>query len=203
MHARFLKYVPVLLFSASLATTACGDSDRTSPTAATPLQSALVAAEPMAVTAELVPNASCSSLPPFRIPLVIIVSGGQGLIVRGVRFSFTDRLGGTALPVVIPALLPSGAMSGSSSMPVPMPSSMPIPMPAPGSITLPGSSPIPIPGSTAVTGVLIRAGDSRRVPLILEFDCGVPAAGTLVATVETMSPKGKSDTSRVSVRVGS
>jgi len=48
----------------------------------------------------------------------------------------------------------------------------------------------------------LSAGDSRTLPFLLEFGCGVPPVGTLVVSVDTVDGRGTVGTSRVSVNVG-
>jgi hypothetical protein len=191
MHNPFLKYVPILLVSAFLVTSACGESSPPSPTAPSP-EAVVVKAQPLAIAPDLLPTPSCTTLPPFRGRLVVIVLGGRDFIVRRLGFAFSDRFGGSAAPTVIPILpTPLGSSTFPNSSPVPLP----------GSTTLP-SPPVPIPGVLPLESLVTPRDTSREFPVLLEFGCGVPAAGTLVVSVDTTDGQGRLETSRVKVRIG-
>jgi hypothetical protein len=201
MHAPFRKFVPLALLITIVSTaSSCSDSDDPSPTAPTTHVTATMTAEPMVVTPEFVPNASCRTVPAFRTSLVVVVAGDRDLILRNLRFSFTDRLGGTTLPVVIAVVTTSVLTSVPNSMPVPMPNTSPITIP--GTMPIPGSSAVAVPGSPAVDGVVVLAGTSRRLPLVLEFGCGVPSAGSLTVIAEMMDRDGTPRNQRTTVRLG-
>lgn len=183
MHARISRHV-LSLVSVSLIVAGCDDSAGRSsgaPTAPGSSLSTLVTAEPSDIAPEFVSSRFCRTLPPFRARLSVTIRHGQNRFVRLVRFDFTDRFGGRAIPTVIPTL-------GTTAT---LPNSMPVPLPT--------SSPIPIPGTLPLEGL---APGSRPVPVVLEFDCGVRAAGTLVISVETADRRGMSEISRTSVDIG-
>jgi hypothetical protein len=152
-------------------------------------------------TPEFVPNASCRTVPAFRTSLVVIVGGNRDLILRNLRFSFTDRHGGNTLPFVIAGVVTTSVLTSvPNPMPVPMPNSSPITIP--GTMPIPGSSPVAIPGAPAVDGVVLNAGTSRRLPLVLEFGCGVPASGSLTVIAEMMERDGTPRNQRTTLRLG-
>jgi hypothetical protein len=192
MNARGSKYVSVLLFPALFTIAACSDRpgiDLTAPAGI--VESALITAEPLAVTPEFLPDRFCAGRPPFRVRLLVTVRGGFDDAARRLRFNFTDRFGGFAVPLVVP--IPTAASTSHS-----IPTSLPVPLPGPTPI--PTSSPVPIPGISSNGNVGIPLGVSRPFPLFLVFECGVPAAGTLVVSID-----GAHTTSRAShvvVRVG-
>ena len=190
MHAGFSIWVRGLLLSAFVATAACSGSRATqSPTAPTSLGSPRVTVEAARVTRESVPFAGCPEGSPFRLRLVVVVSADQDVSIRGLGFDFLDLLGTISASRVTPtSVAPVGGTSLPSS-PVSIPSSMPV--------QIPSSSPIPIPGAMSLS-----AGVSRTLPFFLDFGCGVPPAGTLVISVDTMDGRGIVGTSRVSVHVG-
>lgn len=189
MNASFSKYVPVLLFPALAIIAACSDSEPAGLTSPTMITSSLITAEPLSVTPEFLPGSFCSGHPPFRVRLAVTVNGHHDL-VRQLRFEFTDRFGGLAVPLVVPA---AAGSSGFGSIPT----SLPVPLPTPAPI--PGTTPLPIPGASAFGGLGVPPGGPRTMPVHVEFGCGVPAAGTLVVTVQGT---GTTLTSQVRVRVG-
>jgi hypothetical protein len=81
-----------------------------------------------------------------------------------------------------------------------IPSSMPVPIP--GVTGIPHSTTIPIPGSPSIDGVLLTGGDTHRVPVSLEFGCGVRAAGSLVVNADMSDRRGRADSSEVRVTIG-
>lgn len=190
MNASFSKYVSVLLFPALVFIAACTDSEQGGLTSPTLVTSSLITAEPLSVTPEFLAGSFCSGHPPFRVRLVLSVGGAHQDVPRQLRFEFTDRFGGLAIPLVVPVATGS---SGFGSIPTSLP--MPLPTPTP----IPGTSPIPIPGPSASGGLGVPAGGPRTFPVHVEFGCGVPAAGTLVVTVQG---SGTALTSQARVRVG-
>ena len=191
----FRKYVAVVLVSATLGSAACSGSEPAGLAAPSPVAAATVKAEPVAIRPEFLPATSCFSRPPFRGGLVVIVGSTDDLILRGLQFNFTDRLGTRTSPLVSPAAAFSTA---TTSIPV----SGPIPIPAPGFVAIPGSSAITIPGSAPVHGVFLPANTSRQLAFDFEFGCGVLAEGSLVITVETTDRNGRRGASDVRVSVG-
>lgn len=195
MHARFSKYVSVLLFPAMGVMAGCGEGKTASPTAPTLLQSALVTAEPSVAAAELVPDRFCSAGSALGLRIIVTIGGGSEVIARGLQFEFTDFSGHRAFPV---SIFTSTGPMGSDRVPLPIPTQGSIPMPGASPIPIPSSSPIPIP---PIPGVQIPAGGSRSIPIFLQFGCGVTGGGILVVTVETADTRGVSFTSNARVRV--
>jgi hypothetical protein len=190
MHAGLSNCVQGFLIPAFVAAAACSGSDATeSPTAPTLLDSPRVMVEAAEVTRESVPFVGCPAGTPFGLRLVVVVSAGQDVFIRGLGFEFLDRLGTTSTSRLIPE---SAAPFGGTSLPspsVPLPSSLPVPIPS--------SFPVPIPGSMSLS-----EGVSRTLPFFLKFGCGVPPAGTLVVSIDTVDGRGIVSTSRVNVNVG-
>ncbi|MEO5896434.1 MAG: hypothetical protein ABIS06_12095 [Vicinamibacterales bacterium] len=60
------------------------------------------AAEPAAVRPEFVARAGCAGHPAFIARVCVVVGGPHDVIVRGLRFGFTDRFGAGSLPEIIP-----------------------------------------------------------------------------------------------------
>lgn len=201
MSTRVPKYGLLLLFPGLVIAAAC-DRAEVSATAPSPtsavfqLQSSFIV-EPATVRPELLHTASCVARPAFGARISIIVRGAHDVIVRGVRFRFTDRFGATAQPEVIP--IPS---LSSSILPAPtIPTSSPIPIP--GIAPLPGTSPIPIPGASPVDGLFIPAGTPRRLPFFLRFGCSIVADGILRISIEAGDASGRFETSEFSARLAS
>jgi hypothetical protein len=192
MDARFPKYVPFVLVSVVVGVAACGQSNATSPTTPTAPDAVVTAsltAEPSTVTPEFLPITFCPAQPAFRTRIVVIVSGGSDVILWRLRFGFTDRFGVNTLPI--------GTSSLTTSFPS-IPNSMPVPIP--GVMNIPHSTPIPIPGSPSIDGVLLTGG-FHRVPMSLEFGCGVRPGGTLNITADVSDRRGRQGTSEVSVKI--
>ena len=198
MHARFSKYVAVLLFPAMGVMAGCGERESVSPTGPTMLQSAIVTAEPSVATAEFVPDRFCAAGSTLGVRIVITIGGGSDVIARGLQFEFTDRFGHRAVPI---GVFTSTTPTGSDRIPLPIPTQGSIPMPGASPIPIPSSSSIPIPASSLIPGVQIPAGASRMVPIFLQFGCGVTAGGTLVVSVDTADMRGMTFTSHAHVRV--
>jgi hypothetical protein len=190
MHAGLSNCVQGFLVPAFVAAAACSGSHATeSPTAPTLLDPPHVTVEAAEVTRESVPFVGCPAGPPFGLRLVVVVSAGQDVSIRGFGFDFLDRLGKTSTSRLIPTSAAPfrGISSPGSSVPIPSSPTVPIP----------SSFPIPIPGSMSLS-----AGVSETVPFFLKFGCGVPPVGTLVVTIDTVDGRGIVGTSRVSVSVG-
>ena len=56
-----------------------------------------------------------------------------------------------------------------------------------------------MPGTVLVDGVVLSPGSARPLPFLLQFDCGVPAFGTLFVSVDTVDGFGTAGVARVSV----
>ena len=193
MPVRFCKYGALLSLLVLGATTGC---ERARDTATGPSSvssgSALgssVSFEPAMLRPEPLPDSACTAQPAFATRIVIIVNG-DGVIVRGLRFSFTDRFAVTALPRVIP-------IPGPSPLSVPASAIPPLsPIPPPGVA-------VPLPGAPLDRGTMDPTGSSRRLAFLLRFDCGVAPAGTLFVATEVAEPGGTFRTPEFRVAVGS
>jgi hypothetical protein len=189
MHAGFSKCVQGFLVPAFVAAAACSGGDAPeSPTAPSKLDSPRVTVEAAEVTRESVPFVGCPAGTPFGLRLVVVVTAGEDVFIRGLGFDFLDRLGTTSTSRLIPT---SAAPFGGTSLP-----SSPVPLPSSVPVSIPSSFPIPIPGSMPLS-----AGVSQTLPFFLRFGCGVPPVGTLVVSVDTVDGRGTVRTSRVSVNV--
>lgn len=200
MSTRFPRYGLLLLLVSLGVATACEREavTITEPAASTtPTAKSTFAAEPAAVQPEILPGTECVTLPAFGVRISIVAGGSQGVILRGLRFGFNDRFGGSAFPDVIPIPTISSPIPGQSNIPASMP------VPVPGTAPLPGVSTIPMPGSTPLTGLFISPGTSRTLPFFLRFRCGTFAQGILVITADSADANGRFDTTDLRVRVGS
>jgi len=197
MSLRFPGYgLPLLL----LALTAC-DRAATTVGAPTPVTSSAtnqhaISVQPVTLRPETLPGSCVPSATPFGTRLVVSVNPGSDVILRSLRFRFTDRRGVTALPRVTP-------IPGSSPMTMPATSIPPFsPVPVPGGAPLTTTGPIPIPGSSSVSGLMVPGGSVRSLPFFLAFDCGVVGDGTLFIVFDTADMMGGTRSSQLTARVG-
>ena len=201
MSRRFPSFaVPVLLMLLTLPAACTGESVDVSVTGPTPVVAnatfgSSLGVEPSTVHPEVLPG-SCAGHRPFGVRLALTIRGAHDLILRGLRFSHTDRLGTRSLPEVIP--LPS------ISAPLPAGGTIPLPTPglSPGVAPLPAASPIPIPGSSPISGVLLSPNSSILPVYLLRFGCGVVPNGVIGMFVDTADRGGRLETLELRVRVG-
>lgn len=198
MSLRFHKYGVLLLFLGLVFATGC-DDNKDSMTVTSPSPVAVtqtgVSVEPAALQPEFLPGFSCRSNRAFGTRIIVLVGGRNDVLLRGLRFRFTDRFGFNALPQV--ALIPGP--SPMTTPPVSIPSSSPIPLP--GIAPLP-TAPVPIPGSTPVSALFIPAGAPRTFPFFLTFGSCPFSEGTLFVTVDAGDRNGTMQSSEMRVRVG-
>jgi hypothetical protein len=184
MNARICKSAPRFLLLASLGVAGCdnngGSLSTGSLTGPAPVTSTIITVEPRTIHPVFLPRPFCHTAIPFQTRFNLVVLPDRDMTVRGVSFEFLDR-------------------SGRRSFPTSIPTSSPIPMPGTSPITMPGTSPIPIPGTSLFDGRLISPGFSRTFPFLLQFDCGIPAFGTLFVIVDTADRHGRSDVKRVNI----
>lgn len=198
MYARHPKYVAVFLVSA-LAFTACGDSDGPSPTGPSTIQTATMTAEPALLVPQFFPNAFCARFSPFGAQLTIVLRPSRDVSVRLIRFHFVDRFGARHIPGVIP--IPTTSSAGAFNVgSVTMPTSPTIPFPG-APAPFPGSVPLPIPGVSGFDPLFVLGGHSRLLPFFLQFDCGIPADGTVFVDFDLRDDRGRASTSQLRVRL--
>ena len=196
MFRGFPRYGVLLLFLALFSASACDDAKvvATGPSGMpsdTGVQTTF-SFQPVTLHPEFLPAVPCGA---FGTRIIVVVSGGTTVIVRGIGFRFTDRNGHTTLPLVKP-------IPGSSPLTTPLtaiPSTFPIPTPGVG--PLPEASPIPVPGFPPIKGVSVPAGGSLTLPFFLVFDCGVITDGTVVVAVDHADDRGRMGTSEMRVRL--
>lgn len=197
MSLRFPRYGLPLVF---LALTAC---DRAASTVGAPTPIPLnaphqhaISIEPTTLRPETLPGSCVPRATPFGTRLIVSVNGDSDVILRSLRFRFTDRLGVSAFPRVM-------AIPGGSPMTMPATSIPPFsPIPVPGGAPLTMTGPIPIPGSSTVNGLMIPGGSARALPFFLAFDCGVVNQGTLFILFDTADLSGGLHSSELTARVG-
>jgi hypothetical protein len=184
MNTRICKYARRFLLLASLGVAGCSDDGVSLSTASltgpAPATSGIVTVEPRTIRPEFLPRSFCHTPPAFRTRFTLVVRAGDDLTVRGVSFEFLDRFGRRSFPTSIP-----------SSSPIPIPGTSPIP--------IPGTSPITTPGFSRFDSVRVLPGTSHLFPFLLQFDCGIPAFGTLFVIVDTADRHGRSDVRRVNI----
>ena len=183
MDARICKYVSAVVLLASLGLAGCDDNGGSTGhlTGPSTVTSARVTVEPAAVVPVFLASPFCFTAAPFQAGFTLVLRADEELTVDGFGFEFLDRFGGRSVPTSIPT-------------------SSPIPTPGTSPITTPGTSPIPIPGISRFDGLRMSPGSSRMLPFLLQFDCGVPASGTLFVNVNTSS-RGTVGGTRLSVRI--
>jgi hypothetical protein len=199
MSRRLPTYGVLLLFLAILPT-ACDNvtvsttHPSTLPAAADPRTT--FDFQPAWLQPEFLPAVSCVGGSVFGTRIIVVVSGGTEVIVRGFGFRFTDHSGRTTLPSVRP-------IPGSSPLTTPVtsiPTTFPIPIPGVG--PLPSASPILVPGFPPINGVRVPAGGSLTFPFFLTFDCGIVPAGMLFVGIDQADGHGRMGTSELRVSVG-
>jgi hypothetical protein len=158
--------------------TACEADHSTEPTALSgtivgpsSLGNLVFAVEPATLRPEFITGTSCVAFLPFNTRVVIVP--GNGRMVNGVRFRFTDLFGVVVVPRV---------SSDQTGLPIPIPGTLP-PLP----------TPMPIPGSSAST--------QQRLAFLLTFDCGVRPQGMLMIDVQSAGASGTMQTSQMQVRL--
>lgn len=174
MYARICGYV-LSLVSVSVIVAGCGDGPggpSGAPTAPGLSQAAAVSAEPSQIVPEFISTPLCRPDPAFRTSLIVTIHSGEDRFVHALRFDFTDRRGRRMRPRIVTSL--ETVVRSDIAVPIPLPTSSPI--------TIPGT--LPLEGSRFPPG-------SRTLPVVLEFGCGVQAAGTLVISVDTTDGRGR------------
>jgi len=187
MHARLSALALAIVVVLSVGASGCDDNNGGAAharlTGPSPFQSRLVSVQPATLRPEFLSDRSCLGLRPFRTRFNLFVQADRDFSMRGLGFEFRDRAGGRALPLPIPT-----TVTGPT-----IPNAVPV--------ALPSSAPIPIPGTLPFNGVMFSSG-IHSLGLVLNFDCGVPAEGTLSISVNTTDQDGARDVSHVTVPVG-
>jgi hypothetical protein len=174
-----------LLVLSSFAGVACDSDDAAavSPTGPSRFVAGAVSAEPSSVSAEFRARGNCVLDLPFDARINVHVRPQQDVSVRTFGFEFVDLHRRRVRPLVFP-----GAFELNNTVLLPIP--------------LPTSHPIPFPGEAKMSDTRVPAGAFLNAPFRLQFDCGVPARGTLFVSVETADHRGTVDVSQRSVQIG-
>jgi hypothetical protein len=161
MHNRASTYALTFLLIASCAASAC-DANNVNVTGPTGTSVAVLTVGPTIIAAGTHASTSCRTETPFDAVVTVNVRARRDLFVRNVGFEFIDPANRRVLPIPFPVT----------------------------SLPLPTTSPIPFPGEATMSSDLVRAGETVTAPFRLQFDCGVPASGTLFVSVDTADAEG-------------
>jgi hypothetical protein len=188
MHVR-ISTIASLIATLALGAVACDDNSLNDApprllTRPTPVHLRRASVQPGRISPEFFSDRTCRGHRPFRTRFNLFVHSDREFKLGRLGFEFRDHAGGRAAPVPIPT-----TVTGPT-----IPNSIPVPLPT--------SAPIPIPGSLPFHGVMFSSG-IHGLGIVLEFDCGVSAEGTLSIGVETADTDGTPDVLRVSVPVAS
>lgn len=187
MCRRSHRYGLLLVSFALVTAFACStnSSSATSPTALTAESGGQysLTAEPVMLRPEFLPDVPCSSSRAFGTRVIVVVSGGSGVLVRGLRFRFTDRFGVRVFPQV-------RVIPGSSPMTIPV-------------TMIPPLMGIPIPGQApAPPSTMSQASNAQRFPFFLTFGCGLSTNGVVSVSTDTIDGTGRAETREIRVPLG-
>lgn len=176
MQNRASTYALTLLLMASCAASACDTVDSSDVSLTGPSTTgsvvAILTVAPAIIAAGSGASTSCRTEAPFDAMVTVNVRARQDLFVRGVGFEFMDP---------------------SRVLPIPFPVT---------SVPVPTTHPIPFPGEATMSNALVPAGGTLTAPFRLQFDCGVPARGTLFVSVDTADADGTVVVLRTSTQIG-
>ena len=187
MHSRASTYALTFLLMASGATSACdtdniADASLTGPSTTGSFVAILIVG-PAILAAGSRGFTSCRAGTPFDVMVNVHVRSRQDLFIRSVGFEFVDPSNHRVLPIPFPV---TTEVKSSVLLPVPVPT----------------THPIPFPGEASMSNALVPAGGALTAPFRLQFDCGVPARGTLFASVDTAGADGTVLVVRTSAQIG-
>ena len=178
MHSRGSTYALTFLLMASGAASGCDSGDIADASLTGPSTTgrfvAILTVGPAILAVESRANTSCSTTAPFNVMVNVSVRATQDLFVRRVGFEFVDPSNRRVLPIPFPV----------TTAPVPT------------------THPIPFPGEASMSNALVPAGGTLTAPFRLQFECGVPARGTLLASVDTADADGSVLVVRTSAQIG-
>ena len=188
MHSRASTYALTFLLMASCAASACDTDDDANVNLVGPSTSgrfvAVLTVEPATLTAVTRTSSTCRAEAPFDVRVNVNVRAKQDLLIHDISFAFVDPSNRRVLPIPFPV---TTGVQDSALLPVPIPTTLPI----------------PFPGEATMSNVLVPAGGTLTTPFRLQFDCGVPARGTLLVSVETADADGTVVVVRTSALIGS
>jgi hypothetical protein len=185
MTGRASTYARMALVLGSLGGVACDldDAVDANPTGPSRFVGSGVTAWPSSVSAEFHPTANCPRDMPFHTRINVHVQPPEDVRLRLIGFEFVPRHGRRVRPWVFPDAF---QLNNSVLLLLPVQT----------------THPISFPGEVKMSDTLVPAGASFTAPFRLQFDCGVPARGTLFVSVETASQRGTVDVARSSVPIG-
>ena len=185
MHSRASMYALTFFLMASCAASACDTDDTVDASLTGPSTTgrfvAILTVGPAIVAAESDVSTSCRTAAPFDVMVNVNVRATQDLFIRRVGFEFVDPSNRRVLPIPFPV---TTEVKGSVLLP------------------LPTTHPIPFPGEASMSNALVPAGGTLTSPFRLQFDCGVPARGTLFVSVDAAEADGTVVVARTSAQIG-
>jgi len=144
---------------------------------------AILTVEPASLTAVSRASSTCRADAPFDVRVNVNVRARRDLFIHDIGFEFVDPSNRRVLPIPYPV---TTEVKDSVLLPVPLPT----------------THPIPFPGEATMANVPVPAGGTLTTPFRLQFDCGVPARGTLFVSVETADADGTVVVVRTSAQIG-
>ena len=188
MHSRASTYALTLFLLASCCAASACDTDDTADASLTGPSTtgsfvALVTVGPAILATGSRASTSCRTEAPFDVNVNVNVRATQDLFIRRVGFEFVDPFDRRVLPIPFPV---TTDVKGSVLSPVPLPTTLPI----------------PFPGEASMSNALVPAGGALTTPFRLQFDCGVPARGTLFVAVDTTNAVGTVVVMRTRAKIG-
>ena len=168
----------------SLGAAACGDGDPAHLEATllgpSQIQAQVVMIQPSVVAPSFLPGRACGTLPAFETQFTMFFTTDRDLIGRGLRLSFVDRTG-----IVVPSTMFHAAFVGTTAPNTP--------------VNIPNTPAVPIPSSLPFFGMPVQP--RSNFVIVVNFDCGVLANGTLSVEAETADSAGLTTMSRATIRV--
>jgi len=163
---------------ASWAASACDSVDNAQVSLTGPTTTGSVVAfltvGPAVIAAGSQASTSCRTATPFDATVTVNVRARRDLFIRNVGFEFIDPVNRRVLPIPFPVT----------------------------AIPVPTTHPVPFPGEATMSSALEPAGETLTAPFRLQFDCGVPAQGTLFVSVDTADTDGTVVVLRTSTHIG-
>jgi len=178
MQNRASTYALTFLLMASWAASACDSVDNAQVSLTGPTTTGSVVAfltvGPAVIAAGSQASTSCRTATPFDATVTVNVRARRDLFIRNVGFEFIDPVNRRVLPIPFPVT----------------------------AIPVPTTHPVPFPGEATMSSALVPAGETLTAPFRLQFDCGVPASGTLFVSVDTADPDGTVVVLRTTTHIG-
>lgn len=186
MPSRASASAVALLVLTTLVAVGCDDSDDPADVSVTGpsrfVVGSTITADPPIVSAQFQGGSGCLGAVPFDARINVNVRPQEELFIRTIGFEFLPGYGQRVFPVVVPGTF---VLNNSVLPPIPLPT----------------SHPIPFPGQVPMSNIVVPAGAFLKAPFHLQFECGVPAVGTLFVAVETADRRGTVAVSRTSAQI--